>query len=318
MPQSRAQFVRTASAIGTAVALRPRLARADDQVLRVASAVGDDVTPVLYAQQQGLFQKAGLDVRLQVLTSGSAGAAAIVGGALDIAKSSLMSVILAHVHGIPLRLIAPAAVYTSTQLFAAIIVGKSSPIRNAQGLQGKTVAVSSLGDAQSLATMGWLDQNGVNSSSVKLVEIPFTAMVAAVEDGRVDAAVMVSPLLDSAVHTGRTRVLGPVYNGIAKHFLVTVWYATESFIEHNGDVVRRFAATVHDANAYCMRHSAETLPIVAAFEHIDPATLQGTVRASYTPTLDPRDIQPMIDIAAKYKVIDKPFPASELIAAIPN
>jgi len=310
---ARLRFI--AGAAAAAAAAVPRVAVADD-VVRIGSAVGDDVTPVLYGQQEGLFRRAGLDLRLQVLSSGSAGAAAVVGGALEIAKTSLMALVLAHVKGIPLRIIAPAATYTSTQLFAAIVVGKTSPIQNARGLVGKTVGVSSLGDVQSLATLGWLAQNGIEGTSVKFVEIPNSAMAAAVEDGRVDAAVQVSPLLDSAVRAGRTRVLGPVYDGIAKHFLVTVWYAADPYIARNTDVVRRFAATIRDANAYCMSHPAETLPIIAAFEKIDPATLQGTVRAAYPATLDPRDIQPMIDIAAKYKTIEKPFPAPELIASL--
>jgi NitT/TauT family transport system substrate-binding protein len=317
MPQDRHGFLRTSSIAGAAVLLAPRPARADDVPVRIASAVGDDVTPILYGQQQGLFRRAGLDVRLQVLTSGSAGAAAVVGGSLDIAKSSLMAIVLAHARGIPLRIIAPAAFYTSSQLFAAMVVGKNSPLQNARSLAGKTIAVTSLSDVQALSTMSWIDQNGGDSTAVKFLEIPSTAMVAAVEDARVDAAVLVSPILDSAVHTGRARVMGPVYSGIANRFLVTVWYATDAYIARNADTVRRFAATVREANAYCMAHPAETLPIIAAFEHIDPATLQGTVRASYPATLDARDIQPMIDAAVKYKLIDKPFPASELVSANP-
>jgi NitT/TauT family transport system substrate-binding protein len=304
-----------AGVAAAAGAILPRAALADD-VVRIGSAVGDDVTPVLYGTQEGLFRRAGIEPRLQVLSSGSAGAAAVVGGALDIAKTSLMALVLAHVKGIPLKIIAPAAAYTSPQLFAAIVVGKNSPIQNARALAGKTVGVSSLGDVQSLATQGWLVQNGLDATSVKFVEIPNSAMAAAVEDGRVDAAVQVSPLLDSAVRSGRTRVLGPVYDGIAKHFLVTVWYTAESYLMRNADVVRRFTGVIRDANAYVMAHPAETLSIIAAFEKIDPATLQGTVRAAYPASLDPRDIQPLIDIAAKYKTIDKPFPASELIATL--
>jgi NitT/TauT family transport system substrate-binding protein len=310
MPLVRSRFLRTAAA---ALALAPVAARADDTPLRIASAIGDDLTPILYAQQQGLFHRVGLDVRLQTLTSGSAGAAAVVGGSLDIAKSSLMAIVLAHTRGIPLRIVAPGTIYASPALFAAIVVGKNASITNARALAGKTIAVSSLSDVQWLSTLAWLEQSGAESGGVKFLEIPFSAMTAAVEDGRVDAAVLVSPLLDSAVRSGRVRVLGPVYDGIAKHFLVTAWYAMDGYVKGNADTVRRFAATVRDANAYCQSHPAETLPIIAAFEKIDPATLAGTVRAAYPATLDARDIQPVIDAAAKYKLLERPFPAAELI-----
>lgn len=293
----------------------PSVARAAD-VVRLGTAGGDDTTPVLYALDRGLFQRSGLDVQLQDMNSGSAGAAAVIGGALDMAKSSLMALVIAHARGIPLQIVAPGALYANPQLFAALVVAKASTFSGARALDGKTVAVTSLSDVQALGTKGWVDRNGGDSSSVKFLEIPSSAMVAALTDGRVDAAVLVSPILDSAVASGRVRVFGPAYDGVAKRFLVTGWYATAAYIARNADVARRFVAVMREASLYCNAHPADTLGLVATFEHLDPATLQGTVRAQFPSSTDPRDVQPVIDAAARYKIIDKPFPAAELIAAV--
>ena len=54
--------------------------------IRVASNPVNDVTPVIYAQNTGLFKNAGLDVTLQKATNGSAVAAALAGNAIDIGK----------------------------------------------------------------------------------------------------------------------------------------------------------------------------------------------------------------------------------------
>jgi hypothetical protein len=39
-------------------------------------------------------------------------------------------------------------------------------------------------------------------------------------------------------------------------------------------------------------------------------------RVEFAETLDPHDIQPLIDAAAKYKAIDRAFPAQEMISPL--
>ena len=46
----------------------------------------DDVTPLLWAKATGMFAKAGLDVDIEKLTSGSAVTSAVIGGTLDIGR----------------------------------------------------------------------------------------------------------------------------------------------------------------------------------------------------------------------------------------
>ena len=72
--------------------------------VRIASNPINDVTPLLYAQNSGLFKNAGLDVTLQKATNGSAVAAALAGNAIDIGKVSSTAIITAHAHGIPLTI----------------------------------------------------------------------------------------------------------------------------------------------------------------------------------------------------------------------
>src|ERR1700686_3804549 len=86
---------------GAALPLLPRAALAQGlTVLRLAAAPGDDITPILYGQSAGIFKSAGLEVQLQALGSGSATAAAVAGGAIDIGKSSITTLISAHARGV--------------------------------------------------------------------------------------------------------------------------------------------------------------------------------------------------------------------------
>jgi hypothetical protein len=67
------------------------LAQAAPTSIRVASSPVGDVIPLLYAQNSGLFRNAGLDIALQKSNSGSAVAAALVGGEIEIGGERSLS-----------------------------------------------------------------------------------------------------------------------------------------------------------------------------------------------------------------------------------
>ena len=169
----------------------------------------DDVTPILYAQKTGMFAKAGLDVDLQKFNSGSAVTAAVIGGAIDIGKSSIIPLINAHVHGVPLQIVASGELRLTNEPISGMIVKKDSPITSARDLVGKTVAVVALGDLTHTGVRAWLDQNGVNSKSVRYLELPSSAVLAALNDGRIDAANVSNPIFTQIVSSGQVRIISP-------------------------------------------------------------------------------------------------------------
>jgi NitT/TauT family transport system substrate-binding protein len=309
----RPQFLGTTAALFGAAISGAGIARAD-QTIKIGTTTADDGTPMLYAAQSGLFQKAGLDPQIQVLASGGAGAPAILGGALDVSRTSMMALISAHVRNVPLKIIAPGGLYESTKLFAAMVVPKNSPIKTVADLDGKTVGTFALKDLNSLAAMSWVDRNGGTSSTIKFVEISVNASVAALQSGKLDACTLLAPVLDAAVRNGDVRVIGPVWNGIANRFLISAWYGNEPWIESNLDTVKRFVSALREGATYCIKNPDATLPLIAKAESLDVNSLKGTVRSSWQTTLNVNEIQPIIDIAAKYKYIDQPFAAKEMLS----
>ncbi|MFN2460659.1 MAG: ABC transporter substrate-binding protein [Candidatus Velthaea sp.] len=285
--------------------------------LRVAAAPDDDITPILYGQSSGIFRKAGLDVQLQSLSSGSATAAAVAGGSIDIGKSSLMALISAHARGVLFKIVAPASVYTEASPIAGLVVAKESAIKSGRDFNGKTVSASSLKDLIAVATQAWIDQNGGDSKEVKFIEIPASAVTAALEQRKIDGATLVTPALAEALDSGKAILLGRSFSAIAKRFLVAGWFTTEEYLAKNADNVRRFVAGFREAAAFTDTHRAETVPLLANYSHLQLETIRHMVRSTAGTVLEARDMQPVIDAAVKYKVIDKAFPAQELIAALP-
>jgi len=105
--------------------------------VRVAGVQTDDITPLVYGIRTGMFARAGLDVQSVPTNSGAATAAAVVSGSYEIGKSSLLSLMNAHLRNLPLVVIAAGVVHETRNPFAKLVVatdarfatGKDSPGR---------------------------------------------------------------------------------------------------------------------------------------------------------------------------------------------
>lgn len=284
------------------------------KTVRVGSSLDDAITPLLYGMQAGLFAHEGLEIQLQSSSSGAALAQAVVGGSIDVAKSALMSIITAYARGIPFKLLAGAAINSNDAPPTELCVLRDSPIKTAADMNGKTIAVNALQSLDQVGTEAVLDQHGGNSASVKFIEVPTAAMAGALEQGRADMAAITNPQLSDAMATGKFRIFAAPYSGIAPRFLIAGWFCTADFAQRNPDVVRGFGNAMRAATIYTNAHHAETVPLLASYGHLDPDVIARMIRFTNATSLDVTYIQPAIDAAVKYKVIDKGFSAGDLIA----
>ena len=280
--------------------------------VRVASSADDAVTPILYAQREGLFRRAGLDVVLQKANSGSAVAAAVISGSTDIGKSSLLPLVSAHARGIRFVLVGGAVLHTASSPDVGLIAAANGTARSARDLDGQVVSVPGLNDVLWVATRSWIDAKGGDSSTVRFIELPGSSVTAALEQGRIVAGALTEPYMTSAAASGRARVLGDVLDGISNRLLESVWFTNVDFAAKNRDAVARFARALRQASLYCNEHQNETIDLAAAFTGIDPSTFRQMHRPIFATALEPKDMQPLIDAAAKYKVIPAAFAAREL------
>ena len=292
---------RKAFAAGIAAAATvPRHADAQTlPVIRIVCVPNDDVTPLLYAQQSGLFRRAGLDATIEKSSVGLV---------------SLLSLLSGHAHGLPFVMIAPSLLYDSADPESVLLVLKDSPVRSMRDLAGKVLSVSAIRAIDWVALHAYAEQYGVDPDSLKFVELPMSSIPAALEAGRIQAGTISNPNLQQAMATGHFRSIGSALDGIAKRFMVAAWCTTTTYLAKNRDLVDRFAGAMRTATLYANTHHAETAPLIAAFTGIDPAQAVAMRRSTSAEYLDPREIQPVIETAAKYNVLDHAFPAQELIS----
>jgi len=285
--------------------------------IRVAIVPIEGAAEVYFATDMGFFAKAGLDVQIQTMPSSPAIAAAVASNAVDIGFISVDALATIHQKNIPLVIIAPSTEYVSgpSARAVAIVTAASSPVRAAKDLNGKVVGVNALHSLSTLGTSLWIDQNGGDSTTVKYVEMPFPAMLAAVDAARVDAALVTEPFTTAARQND--RILASGFDDIAKHFLITSWCTTVNWAKDHPDLVMRYANVIHDTAVWANKNPQQSGAILVKYTKIDPAALATMARSHYTEQLTPALIQPLINVSAKYNGFTA-FPAQELVYSPPR
>jgi hypothetical protein len=75
----------------------------------------------------------------------------------------------------------------------------------------------------------------------------------------------------------------------------------------------RFGKVTADAAVYVNGHLPETADILSTFSGVPAATIVDAGISYIATSVDPRDIQPLIDASAKYGLIDHRFDAADFL-----
>jgi NitT/TauT family transport system substrate-binding protein len=285
--------------------------------ITVTTTSPSDTLPFFYAVKNGLFEKAGLDVTVQASTSGSSSILAVVGGAAQFGYANNLSLSAAHLKGIPVQMVAPGGEYTASAPFAKMLVLGDSGIKTAKDLEGKIVAVTGLHDLLSLSARAWIDKNGGDPANVKFVEIPPGAMLAALQQKRVDAIANFEPYVSAAEAAG-ARPIGAPYDAVSTHFMTACWFGNSDWIKEHHEAALRFAQVINQAQAYTNPHYTELVPFIAEYSKLPVETLRKMPIVHVPASMSAALVQPLIDTAAKYKELPQSFPAKdEILAGVP-
>ena len=294
-----------------------RPARAADLVpVRVASAFQDDVGPLLYGVAAGIFARQGLDVQVEPVNSGAVAAAAVAGGALQFAKSGPISLVTGHARGVPFTIIAPSRISTPEHPVGGLLVRPDSPIKTAKDCNGKIVAGSALADFNALVVLAWVDANGGDAKTMKLVEVPQSALVAALREGRLDLATAQNPVLYDALTSRQARLLSNPFDALGNRYIASCWFTTKDLVAKQPDLVRKFVFALKESTRYALAHPLDIGAVLAPFLHFDAVKLRKMGIAPVGVDLVAKELQPAVDVAVRYGLIPKGFDAAELITIL--
>lgn len=311
---SRVSRARTL-AFAAAPLLVPLRALAQAQVtapLRIACTANDTYAEAYFGQDGGIFRQRGLVADLTTFTNGQQVVTAIVTGNADVGVTNPTSLAQAVQHGLELTIVAGAAYYVSEAATTALYAAKESPLKAARDLEGQIVALGTTKDSSAAFFFNYLATNGVDVAKVNLIEMPFSEMGPALKRGTVAAASIPEPYYDGS--KADLKLFAKYFDATSKRFLLCCWVSTPAFVQKNPALVRQFADAIYATAKWANAHRDETAPIIAKYSKIDPAVTARMTRATYAEKLDPVEVQPTFDVSYKFKLIDSPVKAADLIA----
>ncbi len=198
-PSRRTLLKVAGSLAGAAAIARPHVARAQQQVKLAFCSQLLCVTPYEVTRFHGFFKEQGLEVELIYTRGGNAAMQALVGGAVDYAATSFDVAVQAFAKGADIRRFATTG---RLPLFAlAVAPGEVGNITSLADLEGKTVGVSALGNADHTLVLFLLAQAGVDSGSVDFAVLG-PNLYEGLRRGQIQAGMVQEPALSLIVEEG--------------------------------------------------------------------------------------------------------------------
>jgi sulfonate transport system substrate-binding protein len=241
--------------------------------------------PTVLAQQLGAYEQAGVEIELINVKGGSTALTAVLGGSADV-----VSGYYDHCVNLAAKNKEMQAFVTYDRLPGLVLVvapKQTGAIKSVKDLAGKKVGVSAPGSSTDFFLKYLLAKNGVDPNAVPVIGVGLDATaVAAMEQGQVDAAVMLDPavtilqgkfgdlrlLSDTRTLADTKTVFGGEYPGGAL-------YAQSSWVAAHPAETEALTEAIVATLKWIHAHSAEE--IVAKM----PAEMVGPDRALYLAAL---------------------------------
>jgi sulfonate transport system substrate-binding protein len=257
--------------------------------------------PTVLAKQLGEYDKAGLAIELVDLKGGSDALRAVLGGSADVVsgyfdhcvnlaakKQELQSFVVYDRYPGEVLVVSPA---------------HTAEIKSIKDLAGKKVGVSAPGSSTDFFLKFLLKKNGIDPSGVAVIGVGLGATaVAAMEQGQIDAAVMLDPsvtvlqgshpdlriLSDTRTQKDTLEVFGGEYPGGAL-------YSTTAWVASHEREVQALTNAIVNTLGWIHAHSAEEImekmppEIVGKNKELYLAALKNTIPMySKTGQMDPK------------------------------
>ena len=274
-----------------------------------------DVAPVYIGIEEGYFEDEGLTIEIVPVQGGAAAIPALVNGELDITFGNYVSFFLASDSGIDLRIIADQN--HATPGFSSIMTLPDSGISAPADLVGKKLAVNTLSNVAEITSRAQIKDAGADPDAVEYTEIPFPEMIAALEQGSVDAIFAVEPFATLAKQQLQAVEVVNPYGGRLEGFPVAGFQATAQFAEANPNTIAAFQRAMIKASALAADDPESVVGILPTYTTLTPE-LAGTIaQPLYISEIDIASLQTVVDLMVEFEVLDAAPDLNSLVIPTP-
>src|SRR5947209_2726494 len=257
--------------------------------------------PTVLARQLGEFEKAGLSVELVDLKGGSDALKAVLGGSADVVSGYFDHCV--NLAAKKQELVSFVVYDRYPGLVLVVSPKHNGEIKSVKDLAGKKVGVSAPGSSTDFYLKYLLNKNGLDPAGTSVIGVGLGATaVAAMEQGQIDAAVMLDPsvtvlqgshpdlriLSDTRTQKDTLAVFGGEYPGGAL-------YSTAAWVASHEKDVQALTNAIVNTLAWIHSHSPEEImakmqpEVVGKNKELYLAALKNTIPMySETGKMDPK------------------------------
>lgn len=272
------------------------------------------VAPIYIGTQKGFFAAENLTVKPQTAQGGAAIVPGVVSGDLEFGYSNNVSLLLAASRGLSLQIVAEGnqAAANRGAVTDGLVVTKESHVREMDDLEGSTIGVNTLQNIGEVVIRKALEEQGVDTSTIDFVEVPFSDMVAAVEAGRVDAGWVVEPFLQQATEAGMRTLVHPFF-ATAKRLSIGTYFTADHYARQHPKILKRFKRALNRSLKYTQQHPGKLRQVVSDYTKIPDAVRQEMQLPYFTPDLNVSSIKLLAKLMTKYGLVDNPPSVGKLV-----
>lgn len=267
------------------------------------------------AAENGLFKSHGLAVTTQLETSGAEAVPQLLNGQIQFTAADPLGALVAISQNVPLVIVAQGNVVASdlAQDTTGLLVSARSGIHDAAGFTGKTIAVNALDSLSQVTAEAAIDAAGGDSAKVKFVELPIPQMIAAVQRGTVDGAVLNEPYVTQAKQAGLVDVF-PVMSKAIPDVPQIVYVASKAYVAAHPAVVQAFAASITAANGDLSNNPGLIRSVGAKSTTVGSGVLAKIILPTFSSAaLSTTSLARLEQLMVRYKVLKAPLQPSSYI-----
>lgn len=213
-------------------------------------------SPMQMARAEGKFEAAtGWDIEWRKFDAGTDVIAAMAAGDVMLAELGSSPTAIATSQGVDIQLFMLAAVLGTAE---SLIAREGSGIETLADLKGKRVGVP-LGSTAHYSLMGALKHEGIAETEVEILGMTPDQIVAAWEQGAIDAGYVWEPAQNTILQTGK-RIIGADTIAGWGYPTFDAWVVNPGFAAENADSLAAFAKVFDEANAAYLADPAAWTP----------------------------------------------------------
>ena len=229
---------------------------AQDKVRVGLSSVSATNGSIWVAEDKGLFKKHGIDVEVIVVGGGGARVvSSLVAGDLHFSVGGGEGSVRSQLRGAD-TVIAASSLSKGLQRIMA-----RPEIKNYQDLKGRRIGITQYGSAAHLVLLLMLKKWNMRTDQVQILQVGSSpAMLASLDKGGIDAAVLTLPTFFVAEDRGYRTVGDPITMDI--YYLQNTLESTRGFLRKNRDGSLRFMRGYIEGIAYFKKNKSESLDVM--------------------------------------------------------